>query len=130
MELDYLHAQSFIEHHPLELYRSMLERRQVTRAADLERCRPGALVEVAGVVIVRQRPGGGKMIFMALEDETGLVDIAVYLSLFERYRPLIMLSSILLVRGELQLDGKARSVLARRFFNLSDGAQLRARNFH
>ena len=130
MQLDYVHAQSFIEAHHLQLHRQALAEQRVLRATYLVRCKAGTLVEVAGVVIVRQRPGGGKMIFMALEDETVLVDIAVPLSLFERNRPLIMLSSMLIIGGQLQLDGRARSVFAHSFRQLGHDTSIRSRNFH
>jgi error-prone DNA polymerase len=131
LRLDYAHAQSFIEHHPLRLYRERLRRSGVLRSVDLLRARPGSLVKVAGLVIVRQRPGGGKMIFMALEDETGLVDLAVNLEIFARYRPVIMLAEVLYAEGTLQLDGRARSVLARSFRNISGRVGgVRSRDFH
>ncbi len=131
LRLDYAHAQSFIEHHPLNLYRERLRRAGVLRSIDLLRARPGSLVKVAGLVIVRQRPAGAKMIFMALEDETGLVDLAVNLDIFTRYRPAIMLAEVLYVEGRLQLDGRARSVLARSFRNISGRVGgVRSRDFH
>ncbi|MBK8480386.1 MAG: hypothetical protein IPL40_04300 [Proteobacteria bacterium] len=131
LELDYAHAASFVEGHPLQLHRSWLRQRGVLASAELEAQRPGSNVAVAGLVVVRQRPGNGRMIFMALEDETGLVDIAVPLALFERQRTLILLSGLLLVRGRLQLDGAARAVLAQRFERFGDDAvPARARDFH
>ncbi|MCK5798321.1 MAG: error-prone DNA polymerase, partial [Deltaproteobacteria bacterium] len=137
LRLDVVHAGSFIEHHPLELYRPQLRRRGVLRAIDLARADPGSPVKVAGLVIVRQRPSGGKMIFMALEDETGLIDLAVKSPVFARFRPVIMLAEVIYVEGVLQRDGQARSVVAHTFQNLSDRTDLsdhpggvRSRDFH
>jgi error-prone DNA polymerase len=131
LRLDYRHAQSFIEDHPMRLLRETLTARRVLTSSGLLKCRPGDIVQVAGLVIVRQRPGGGRMIFMALEDESGLVDIAVPLDRFARYRSTIMLAEVLLVRGKLQLDNQARSIFAHHFENISASiGAVKSRDFH
>ncbi|MCA9666272.1 MAG: error-prone DNA polymerase [Myxococcales bacterium] len=135
VRMDYWYSESFLEDHPMKLYRSRLRGRGVTRSLELKRVPPGRLVKVAGVVIVRQRPSGpGGVVFMALEDETGLVDIVLRPEIFERNRVLICMAEMLLIEGQLQADGDARSVMAHRLETLAregDGAYgVRSHDFH
>jgi error-prone DNA polymerase len=63
----------------------------------------GAKVAAAGVVLVRQRPGTAKgIIFMTLEDETGVTNVVVWPKAFETYRKVVMGSRLILVRGRIQ----------------------------
>jgi error-prone DNA polymerase len=62
----------------------------------------GTRLSVAGVVLVRQRPGNGNVVFCTIEDETGIANIVVWSSLLERFRRAMMGSSLLLVTGRLQ----------------------------
>jgi error-prone DNA polymerase len=62
----------------------------------------GARLSVAGVVLVRQRPGNGNVVFCTIEDETGIANIVVWSSLLDRFRRAVMASSLLLVRGRMQ----------------------------
>ena len=64
--------------------------------------REGARVVIAGLVLVRQRPGGGEVVFVTLEDETGIANIVIWASLLETYRRALVGSSLLLVRGRVQ----------------------------
>ena len=131
LRLDYIYGQSFVEQHPLALYRERLRGQGVVRACDLRQVGTGSRVTVVGLVIVRQRPGGGRMIFMALEDETGLVDVASPVPLFEEHRQLIMLAEMLWVEGVLQRDGDARSVMAKRFRAVRGAVgAVHSRDFH
>jgi error-prone DNA polymerase len=136
MALDCRYAESFLEDHPLRLYRPLLQQRGVVRAQELRQLSPGCTVTVAGLVLVRQRPTGpGGVVFMALEDETGLVDVVLRPELFHRERTLIALAEMLLIRGRLQADGAARSVLAHDMENLYRVVEqrvcgIRSRDFH
>ena len=62
----------------------------------------GARLSVAGVVLVRQRPGNGNVVFCTIEDETGIANIVVWSSLLDRFRRAILGSSLLQVTGRLQ----------------------------
>ena len=62
----------------------------------------GARLSVAGVVLVRQRPGNGNVVFCTIEDETGVANIVVWSSLLDRFRRAILGSSLLQVTGRLQ----------------------------
>ena len=94
----------------------------VSRSADLARVEPGGRVAVAGAVVVRQRPGTAKgLLFMNLEDETGLINIVVYPDLFRRERLALVGEAFLLVHGVLQREDGVTSVLARRVQPLRHG---------
>jgi len=73
------------------------------RCADLEKTRNGSIAEVAGVVLIRQRPGKGNAIFITLEDESGVANILIWARLFEaRYRRPVMAARLMRVGGEVQ----------------------------
>ena len=87
--------------HPMKLLRESLL--NVWRAADLIHARHGAIVQIAGNVICRQRPGTAKgFVFISLEDETGVSNAIVDPNLFERFRLLITEEAFLLIEGKVQ----------------------------
>jgi error-prone DNA polymerase len=87
--------------HPMKLLRESLP--DIWRAMDLTQARHGLMVQVAGNVICRQRPGTAKgFVFISLEDETGVSNAIVDPNLFERYRLLITEESFLRITGEVQ----------------------------
>jgi error-prone DNA polymerase len=78
-------------------------------------------VTVAGLVLVRQRPGTAKgVIFLTLEDETGIVNVVVWPKVFEANRRTVMTARLLLVSGRIQREGLVIHVVAERFVDLSD----------
>ena len=64
--------------------------------------RDGVSLSVAGIVLVRQRPGNGNVVFCTIEDETGIANIVIWASLLDRFRRAMLGSSLLLVAGRLQ----------------------------
>jgi error-prone DNA polymerase len=113
MASDLLRTGVTVGAHPLALYRPQLEARGVVRACDLPRRRDGERVRVAGAVICRQRPGTAKgMLFMTLEDETGLVNVTVRPDAYEAYRALWTGPAVLEVTGIVQ-NREGCSVLAK-----------------
>ena len=77
---------------------------------------------VAGVVLVRQRPGSAQGVtFVTLEDETGYVNLIVWRDVAERQRQALVGSRLLGVAGELQLEGEVMHVIARRLVELYRG---------
>lgn len=69
----------------------------------------GATVCVAGLVIVRQRPGSAKgVIFLTLEDETGVANIVVWKDVYQRYRRAVIAGRLLRVRGKIQREGEGK----------------------
>jgi error-prone DNA polymerase len=100
--------------HPMRLWRPRLRARGIVSAAELAAQTPGRVVEVAGMVIVRQAPPTAKgHLFITLEDETGLANLIIRPDLYERERALLRGSSALLAGGVLQREGKASSILVR-----------------
>jgi error-prone DNA polymerase len=77
-------------------------------------------VKVAGLVLVRQRPGTASGIcFITIEDETGSANLVVFQSLFNQYRKEIIQSKLLMVEGQLQREGEVIHVVVKRCHNLS-----------
>jgi len=74
----------------------------VLSSQQVGRARNGARIKVAGVVLVRQRPGEGKAIFVTLEDETGITNVLLWARDFEKYRRPVMASRLMEVHGILQ----------------------------
>jgi error-prone DNA polymerase len=101
--------------HPMALRRAELAARGVRRALDLATGRDGERVQVAGSVIVRQRPGTAKgFVFLSLEDETGIANVIVTPGLFMRRRWTLVAEPFLLVEGILQMQDGVVSVRAMR----------------
>ena len=87
--------------HPMKLLRESLP--NIWRAIDLVQAQHGAIIQIAGNVICRQRPGTAKgFVFISLEDETGVSNAIVEPDLFERFRLLITEEAFLLIEGEVQ----------------------------
>ena len=103
---DYRFTQLSLRAHPLKFLRGELDRRGVTRCGDLARVKDGAPATVAGVILVRQRPGSAKgVLFITLEDETGVANIILWPDRFERFRTTVMSAAMLSVRGRVQREG-------------------------
>ena len=82
-------------------------------AARLDEPPSGASVTVAGLVILRQRPGTAKgVIFITLEDETGVINVVVWKPLFERYRRAVIAGRLLRVTGRIQRENGVIHVIA------------------
>ncbi len=76
---------------------------------------------VAGLVLVRQRPGTAKgVIFLTLEDETGIVNIVVWPKVFEKNRRTVMTAQFLEVRGKIEREGLVIHVVAEQLIDLSE----------
>jgi len=100
--------------------RAELAAQGVLCAADLRNARNGQWVKIAGLVIVRQRPGTAKgMCFITLEDETGTSNAAVRPNVFQQYRSIIHTAALLTIEGPLQKVDGVIHVLARRLHVLS-----------
>lgn len=116
--------------HPLALIRPALARAGVVPATALSRLQDGTWVRVAGMVIVRQRPGTAKgMYFATLEDETGFANVVVTPDRFEANRSLLSLSPFLKVEGRLQSRDGVVVVLAKRMSPLSIPVLHRGHDF-
>ena len=99
--------------HPMKLLRGQLP--DAWRASDMHRARHGSIVQIAGNVICRQRPGTAKgFVFISLEDETGVSNAIVTPDLFEKLRLLITEEPFLLIEGQVQNTDGVTLVKAQR----------------
>jgi DNA polymerase III alpha subunit len=81
----------------------------------------GARVTVAGLVLVRQRPGTAKgVIFLTLEDETGVANVVVWAKVFEKYRRAVIAGRLLRVTGRLQRESGVTHVVAEHIEDISE----------
>ena len=111
--------------HPASFLRAGLAARGILACAGLARARDGGSAAVAGLVLVRQRPGSARgVLFMTIEDETGLANLIVWPDLFERNRRLILSAGMIAARGIVQREGRVIHVIARAFEDLTP--ELRA----
>ncbi len=105
--------------HPMAYRRAEMKQLGVTAAADLKKVRPGGMVRVAGNVIVRQRPGtAAGIVFLSIEDETGIANAVVMPDLFQTDRLLLVTEPWLLVEGKLQNVDNVIHVLAKKVTRL------------
>ena len=117
---DYKALALSLKAHPVSFLRPLLARRGTVKAESLAQLRDGSMVEVAGLVLVRQRPGTASgVIFATLEDETGVANIVVWSKVFEANRKAVLGSRLLAVRGRLQREGLVIHVVAQGFADMT-----------
>ena len=91
-------------------------------------------VKVAGLVLIRQRPGTASgVVFETLEDESGIVNLIVWPQVYDRYRPAARHAGLLQAEGYVQRQGQVVHVIAKRLVDLSElirGYELHSRDFH
>jgi error-prone DNA polymerase len=118
---DYRTTGLTLERHPVCLLRSHLDRYAYARAAQLPGIGDGQAVNVAGLVITKQRPGTASGVtFVTLEDESGQVNVVLWKKIATRYRAALLNARLLGVSGELQIEGQVIHVIARQLFDHSD----------
>ena len=114
-----------VETHPVTLFRERLATFEPTPAAQLEACRNGERVRAAGVVLCRMRPptkSGAVVVFITLEDETGVVDAVIFPKVYEEYGKAAFASDLLVIEGRVQKQGKRDlSLIAEAVFNPLEG---------
>ena len=116
---DYRHLHLSLKAHPVSFLRAELDARGIVRHELLPDMRPGRCVTVAGLVLVRQRPGTGNAIFMTLEDETGIANTILWPRVFESWRPIVLGARLISVTGELQNEKGVIHIVARAFEDLT-----------
>jgi error-prone DNA polymerase len=127
---DYKSVQLTLGPHPVSYYRPQLAAKGVTPAAELDNLPNGRRVRTAGSVIVRQRPGTAKgLLFLTLEDETGMSQAVVSPDLLQEHRKLIVGSPGLIVEGILQKRDGTLSVKGERFWSLKRLVEVPSHDF-
>ena len=116
---DYRAVQLSLRAHPLAFLRPELDRRGIAPCAALREMKDGARVHVAGIVLVRQRPGAGNVTFITLEDQTGIANAIAWQRIFEAHRRIILASAMIGVRGRLQKEGKVIHLVTERIEDLT-----------
>jgi error-prone DNA polymerase len=118
---DYAALGLSLKAHPVAFFRDELSARGIlTSARHWEARLAGRRVTVAGLVLVRQRPGTAKgVIFLTLEDETGIVNVVVWPKVFEKNRRVLMTAQFLAVRGKIQREGLVIHVVAEELIDLT-----------
>ncbi len=117
---DYRHLHLSLKAHPVSFVRADLDRRGCLRHEQLSNILSGRRVTVAGLVLVRQRPGSANgVIFMTLEDETGIANTIVWPKTFEAFRPVVLGARLISVTGKLQSESGVIHVVADRIEDLS-----------
>jgi error-prone DNA polymerase len=117
---DYATTSLSLKAHPVSFVRAELDRFNVKTLESLKDCKDGDMVRVAGLILVRQRPGTASGIcFITIEDETTSGNLVVWQSLFDKYRPEIIQSRLLMVEGKLQIEGEVVHVIVQRCFNFN-----------
>jgi error-prone DNA polymerase len=133
LALDARYASSFPDRHPMELLRAEMQRERVLSAREAHTIDADRMVEVAGLVITRQRPDTPTgVVFITLEDETGHIDVSVTADMFRRFQDVVRLSPALRIRGRMTTDGRAHTVMALRIVPLrfDRAIQVDSHDFH
>jgi error-prone DNA polymerase len=117
---DYGHVGLTLRNHPLSFLRPDLARRRIVTCTEAMQARDGRWLEAAGLVLVRQRPGSAKgVMFLTMEDETGAANVVVWVKVFEKFRRVLLSSSMLAVRGKIQREGDVVHLVAHQLTDLS-----------
>ena len=112
---DYRSTQLTLRDHPLSFLRPELEGRGMVTCGNLAEITDGRRVELAGVILVRQKPGSAKgVLFITIEDETGVGNIIVWPDRFEAHRTIVMSAAMIGVVGKVQRAGSIIHVIADR----------------
>jgi error-prone DNA polymerase len=121
---DYRSTGLSLRAHPMSFLRKGLDAMKVVPAERLATWPNGKPVRVAGIVLVRQRPGTAKGItFVTLEDETGTANLIIRPDVWKKFRTAALGATVLLAHGRLQREGLVIHVLTSRLENLSDRMQ-------
>lgn len=111
---DYASTSLSLKAHPVSFVREKLTQLHITPTGDLPKLKDGVFVKVAGLVLVRQRPGtAGGVCFMTIEDETGFSNLVIFQGLFDKFRKEILQSRLIMAEGKLQREGDVIHVIVR-----------------
>ena len=117
---DYRSVGLSLRRHPVTFVRHELDRMGASTATRLESERDGISVTVAGIVLVRQKPGSAKgVMFITIEDETGHANLIIWPKIFEKQRRIILSAGMIACHGKLQREAGVTHVIADRLTDLS-----------
>ncbi|HEX2447639.1 MAG TPA: error-prone DNA polymerase [Methyloceanibacter sp.] len=122
---DYRTLRLSLKAHPMSFLRARIAAARIAACADLKSCRDGDWISVAGVVLVRQRPGSAAgVVFMTIEDETGIANAVIWPKILERERKVVMGARLVVVHGRIQRHEDIIHVVAARLDDRSDWLSL------
>jgi error-prone DNA polymerase len=117
---DYSHTGLTLRNHPVAFLRQDLRRRRIITCQEAMQTYDGRWVEAAGIVLVRQMPGSAKgVMFITLEDESGIANLVVWPAIFEKQRRVILSAAMMAAYGRIQRVGDVVHLVAQRLTDLS-----------
>jgi error-prone DNA polymerase len=117
---DYGHVGLTLRAHPVRFLRESLTHRRFLTCAEATRLKDRQKVETAGIVLVRQQPGSAKgVIFVTIEDETGIANLVVWRKVFLAFRPIVMGAPMIGVKGYVQREGEVVHLVVQHLTDLS-----------
>jgi len=117
---DYSHTGLTLRNHPVGFLRQDLRRRRIITCQEAMQSHDGRWVEAAGIVLVRQMPGSAKgVMFITLEDESGIANLVVWPAIFEKQRRVILSPAMMAAYGRIQRVGDVVHLVAQRLTDLS-----------
>jgi error-prone DNA polymerase len=118
---DYGHVGLTLREHPVAFLRPDLDRQRIVTCQAAGAARDGKFLKTAGLVLVRQKPGSAKgVMFITLEDETGVANLVIWPTLYDKQRSVILSARMLAVEGRIQREGEVVHLVAYKLFDLSD----------
>jgi error-prone DNA polymerase len=118
---DYGHVGLTLRQHPVAFLREDLSRDRIVTCAEVGQLGSGRWVRTAGLILVRQMPGSAKgVMFITIEDETGVANLVIWPKIFEQNRRAILGSRMLRVDGRIQREGDVVHLIAHRLYDLSN----------
>ena len=131
---DYQSTGLSLERHPMCLLRRYLDRYAYVAAQHLPQRTTGERINVAGLVITKQRPGTASGVtFVTLEDESGQINVIVWKKIAAEFRSTLLNARLLGIAGEVQIEGKVIHVIARRLYDHTEmlgSLSVHSRDFH
>ncbi|MEQ9199898.1 MAG: OB-fold nucleic acid binding domain-containing protein, partial [Rhodospirillales bacterium] len=119
---DYQTMRFSLKAHPMAFLRKAYARREFMKTSDLPYSRFGQWVSIAGLVLVRQRPGSASgVVFITLEDESGVANLVIWPDIVERHRKIVMGARLLAAHGRIQIADNVIHLVVR---NLEDETRL------
>ncbi|MCY2952165.1 MAG: error-prone DNA polymerase [Planctomycetota bacterium] len=131
---DYRTTHLSLKRHPVALVRPQLQSLNITPATHLPHLRNGQWAKVAGLVLIRQRPGtAAGIVFITLEDETGIANLIIRPNIYDKYRSAARHAGLLQADGYIERQGNVIHLMAHRLTDLSHllaGCQFTSRDSH
>jgi error-prone DNA polymerase len=117
---DYGHVGLTLRSHPVSFLRGDLRRQRIVPCAEAMQARDGRWLRTAGLVLVRQMPGSAKgVMFITIEDETGIANLVIWPKVFEKQRRIILSARMMAVNGRIQREGEVVHLVAQHLTDLS-----------